>query len=256
MSILQQHKLIFGIGCGLLYLALLCSRIPAAQALRAVDLPTGITLQQVAGTVWDGSVNAVGINGLVLQRIRWQLHFSHLLLGRVNADVTIGTAENPADMHFTGNITIDANQGLTLTAGNFQLPTNMVIARIPLPVPVLAEGHFLLSEVALEYQLATGTCAALTARGEWINAAVQGTQGMIALGDFAANVSCPKGELQLVVEPANSLNLSATAQLSSGGKLRVSGKFQPDGTLPAEVQQAAALMGKADSNGYYSINIQ
>lgn len=253
-SVLQQHKLKFIILCVLFYLGLLLNQLPAVQVVQRLELPNNISLQQVSGSIWNGQVKTAHINGIPLRNIQWQLNFLPLLLGQANADVKIG-ANSPSEIQFTGNVKVNANQYLTITSGNLQLPTDMVVAKMPLPFPVLAEGRFQLSNIALRYQLANQVCDELSAEGEWRNASVLGTNGMIPLGNFAADLSCPTQMVELVIQPNNKLNLSATVQLSPTGKVQVSGKFKPDNDLPPEVQQAAVLVGRLDNQGYFSINL-
>ena len=56
---------------------------PASQALRiAPKLPNSITLGEASGTLWDGELSAVRLNGIHLSPLRWSVHVVPLAFGR------------------------------------------------------------------------------------------------------------------------------------------------------------------------------
>lgn len=77
------HWLAVGIGA---YLAFTLSSFPAATAY-AWLAPPGLQLVGIEGTLWSGRAAGGSVGDLALRDVRWRVHASQLLLGRVAADL-------------------------------------------------------------------------------------------------------------------------------------------------------------------------
>ncbi|MDF2179224.1 type II secretion system protein N [Aliiglaciecola sp. CAU 1673] len=231
------------------YLIFLVAYLPAVQVLPRLPLPSQLSLQGVSGTVWQGNALRLSYQGLPIENLSWQLSPWGLLLGKANITVKAGNSRDAEQIALEGQVGASASSiasdGLTL-----YLPTDLVISQLPLPLPVNAKGRFKVTLDELEYG---PDCQALLGKGQWLNAQVAGTQGFIDLGNFDADLGCVEGDITLNVKEPNRFGLSAEARIPANFKVKISGKFKPDPSLPQEVHNAAKLFGQPDSQGYYQI---
>lgn len=231
------------------YLVFILAYLPAAQVLARLPLPTKLQFWGVSGTLWHGHAQQVSYQGLSMDNLSWQLNPLGLLVGQARVRVTAGNSRDPQQLSLDGQVSAHtsgfSSDGLTL-----YLPADLVMAQLPLPLPVDAGGRFKVALDTLEYG---PNCQQLQGKGQWLNAQVSGSQGAIALGNFDADLRCENGSVVLTIKEPNRFGLSADARIAANFKINVSGKFKPDPSLPAEVHNAAKLFGKPDSQGYYQI---
>src|SRR3954468_16935037 len=89
-----------GIAAYLLFLALLA---PASIVMAKADLPPGVSLADVQGTLWNGSARATvrqGSASLAIDRVEWHFVPSQLFTGRLAFDLR---AESPK-LHASGRL--------------------------------------------------------------------------------------------------------------------------------------------------------
>ena len=237
--------------CLFVYGIFLVVKLPASQVISRVQLPPGVSVNAVSGTIWNGQAQQVIAHGLPLNRLSWQLDALPLLWGSVSAQVKGGNMRTVDEISFKGQVQFAKNslRGEDLQA---YLPTNLVISLLPLPFPVQADGRFRIQLEALAY--ADG-CQTLRGKGQWLKAEVRGLSGQIVLGNFDAQLSCDQGDVLLEIKEPNSFGLSAIARVPKNMQFSVQGKFKPDADLPKEVLHAAQFFGKPDGKGYYPLKL-
>lgn len=246
-----MKKSVIWVALGLfVYLVFLLSKLPAAQVLSRISLPSEVNLQGVSGTIWQGQVINASVGGLPLQNVRWTLNFLPLLIGQLSADVQAGNMRNNEEISFTGELSLASKQ-IQLQQLQAYLPTNLMVSLLPLPFPVKAEGRFKIQVDELHY---TTACQTLVGSGQWLNAKVAGLNGMIDLGVFNADMKCENNNVVLTVKEPNRFGLSAEAVILADLNYSINGRFKPDADLPEEVHQAAQMFpGNKDAQGYYLI---
>jgi general secretion pathway protein N len=233
----------------LAYVGFLIAKLPAIQVISRLQLPTNISVIGVSGTIWQGQAMQLTINTLPVDKLEWQLSFWPLLWGKAKLDVKAGNIRQSEDVSFSGLLWLGKN---SVAAENFSLylPSDLVIAQLPLPIAVNAKGRFSLKLNELEYLQG---CQTLSGKGQWLNAEVMGLQNPITLGTFNAELSCIDNDVLISVKEPNSFGLSARARVPNNLQFSVEGRFKPDPSLPKEVQQAAQFFGKPDAEGYYPV---
>lgn len=253
---LQQHKVKLIIAAVLFYFILVIANLPASQVINRLPLPSNVTLSGVSGTLWNGEMRSAMVNGIQVKDIAWKLSAGALLLGKASLDIKAGNARAPEQIAFNGLVEASL-LSLNATAENAKLflPTHLVLAQVPLPLPVQAGGRFYLDVSSLEYAVAESHCVAIQANGGWNNASVSGAMGMIDFGRFESAITCQDKVIHIQIDPNNVLGLDVLATLSGQGQVGVKGKFKPSTSLPQEVHQAARMFGRADSQGFYHISM-
>ena len=86
----------------LAYLVFALVTLPAAVVVPRVT-PPGITLSGLDGTVWNGSAEALQVNGVHVGRVQWDLHILALLSLRAAADVRLDRTDGFAQGGVSAN---------------------------------------------------------------------------------------------------------------------------------------------------------
>lgn len=55
------------------YIIFLIARLPAEQVVARVNLPDNLRIQDVSGTIWQGQIGQMSIQGIPLRSVQWQL---------------------------------------------------------------------------------------------------------------------------------------------------------------------------------------
>ncbi|ALT00555.1 general secretion pathway protein GspN [Lacimicrobium alkaliphilum] len=235
----------------LAYIIFLIAKLPAEHLVSRVDLPDSLRIQDVSGTVWQGRIEQMSIQGIPVRAVQWQLSPWGLFAGKAVLDLQAGNIRNADELSLDGQVSLSMS---AVGASNLDIyvPADLIIAQLPLPLPVNARGRFKVALQELDY---ARQCRSLEGQGQWLNAEVAGTQGYIALGNFDADLNCKAESVLVNIKEPNSFGLSAQATISPALDIRVSGRFKPAQELPQEVHEAARLFGRPDSDGYYQIRL-
>ena len=146
----------------------------------------GLRLQQVHGTVWDGTADDVlGADGRRLGRLQWQLS-RRALLGQLQMQL----AFDGPQVDFSGTVR-RTPQG-RVEAEGWKLRADLAATDIPLPVDwgkPLGE----LQVVADHALLQGGWPLQLQAQGQWHRAAVRTADGELALGELQGSAQAQGG---------------------------------------------------------------
>jgi len=239
-------KLLLGITA---YFIFLVANLPASQVIPRLSLPSNISISGLSGTIWHGKAQQVSVQGLPINNLKWEINLWALLTAKLGIELNGGSIRQADEIAISGYL---ATNGARIISDDLTLylPTDMVISRLPLPIPVKAKGRFKVALNTLDFEQ---KCHKLDGKGQWLAGAVAGTGGWINLGNFDADLSCVNNNILLDVKEPNSFGLSAKASIPANFKLQVTGKFKPNASLPQEVHQAARFFGQPDTKGYYQI---
>lgn len=226
--------------------------LPASQVLGRVQLPPNIQIGEVSGRIWEGRASAVSVSGLVVEDVKWDMQVLPLLWGQLSFEVDAGNARAADDISFSGPISTSVFSTGTLRTQDLKifLPSALVIAQLPLPVPVNAGGRFRVQIDELDFDQ---QCQSLTGKGQWLNASFMGMGEPLQLGNFDADLSCEDGMTLIQINEPNSFGLSAVARVPADLQISVEGRFKPADHLPRDVHEAAKFFGQPDSDGYYEL---
>jgi len=239
------------------YLILLIAYLPAVHIVKFIQTnnPTlPLTIGKVEGTLWTGKVDRLIAQGIVINNLKWELSPWSLLMGKASLDLNGGKIRESEQAYIKGNISTSLFNLQNMSAQQLRLflPARSVMAQVPLPVPVTADGRFRVEINEFEFDKA---CVNLVGRGTWLNGSVSGPSGVIDFGNFDAKLVCEEEQFAIQIQPDNMLNLDAKVLLSVAGKYKINGRFKPSDAMPKEVHQAANFFGTADSEGFRKINL-
>jgi general secretion pathway protein N len=245
----MKSVLKWGSLCLVVYFILLIVKLPAVQVLSKIQLPEGINISVISGTIWNGHAQRAQIKGLPINDINWSLSFLPLLLKEISADIKVGNLRDVEQISVSGHISFSGQrfQSQDLLA---YVPANLAISLLPLPIPIQADGRFKVQLNEVDYKAG---CQTFSGNGQWLNANFTGVTGIIELGSFDADLSCENNSIILNVKQPNRFGLTAKTKIPANMKFTIEGRFKPEASLPKEVHQAAQFFGKADADGYYPI---
>ncbi|WP_299072130.1 type II secretion system protein N [uncultured Paraglaciecola sp.] len=233
----------------LVYVVFLIAKLPAVHVISNIQLPAGVNVGGISGSIWNGQMQRAQANGLPISNLSWQLSFFPLLIGEVSADIKAGNVRDIEQISANGHVSV-SSQGIQAEDVVAYVPTDLVVSMLTLPVPVQAGGRLKVQLNELSYKAG---CQTALGKGQWLNANYTGTAGTIDLGNFDADLGCQKGNIVVDVKQPNSFGLTAKALIPANLNFKVEGRFKPNANLPKEVHQAAQFFGKTDANGYYPI---
>lgn len=224
----------------LVFLGVILSTLPATLLLRV--LPSRLALEQVSGTLWQGSAAQLRLDGTVLGRLDWQLSPWRLLTLVVAADLQL----TRPDGHLEGHLT-RASDG-TIAAQDL---------RVDLPLTTLHPEH---TGPSWEGRV-SGTIRAVRLEQGWPRqldaqltmAHLRAPQGHDDLGTFV-----------LLFDPTQATSTALRGQVhDAGGPLAVSGQllleqnrsYRLEGFVRArrsvseELARTLAFLGSPDADG-------
>lgn len=250
----MNYKKIIPAAIGL-YFVFLVILAPAAWWLKLVPLPSQVQLGPVSGTLWQGQVQAISLNGYVLPAVNWQLKPWALLTGKLALSLDIGQIRQTTQPYAKAQLAYGFS-GLELESSQLRLPVEPVVPllKLRLPFQVAASGTMLLN--IQHFSMGQPWCEQLAGKASWLDARFQAPSGWIDLKAIDADLSCQQGQLQLVTESGNPLALNVTALIGEQGKYQLNGTMKPDTSMPKEVHQAMQFVSRPDAEGRFTLKLQ
>jgi general secretion pathway protein N len=245
----MKSVLKWGSLCLVVYVIFLIVKFPSVHVLSKIQLPKGVTVSGISGTIWNGHAQRAQAKGFPISDVNWTLSVLPLMIGEINADIKAGNIRDVTQISANGYVSFKG-QHLKIENLLAYVPANLAISLLPLPIPIEADGRFKVELNEVDYEAG---CQTFTGKGQWLNANFTGVNGIIELGNFDADLSCQDGNVVLNVKQPNSFGLTAKATIPANMKFKIEGRFKPESRLPKEVHQAAQFFGKVDADGYYPI---
>ncbi|MGB1543491.1 MAG: type II secretion system protein N [Spongiibacter marinus] len=166
----------------------------------------GVELGVAKGSLWRGEFSHVGVQGVTLRGVSWQLSPLQSFSGK---PLALSVAE-PANVSLTAGVKGDALLISGLTATGRLAP---VLEAIQVPAMGF-DGVF--NAQASEASLTAQGCQSLTGNVE-IGQLSGDIDGLESLGQIRAEVSCDAGRLRIVIDEANPHRLRGTVTLDARG---------------------------------------
>ena len=253
MITFSQHKLLWSLAALLFFVVSLVLTMPAKHIVNRLALPANVSIAGVSGTLWQGQAQRVVVAQTQLNNLHWNIDSLPLLWGELGASIKLGNARQLITPYARGQLSYHLfSQEVSADNLTVRVAAQEVLDRANLPMQVLAKGAVETRLTQASLSLATGQpqCKTLNGQGSWRNASVIAPSGLVALGDFKAQLGCPDGQLQIQVNEPNKLNLTFVAQGSSMQNLSVSGKFNIPNDMPQELQAVARFLGTPGADGF------
>lgn len=231
------------------YLVFLIILMPANLVRNWVNLPNGIQISDIKGSIWHSRVNTVKIEQFTLSNIRIKLNPLSLFTLNPQLNVTFGDALTPGA---EGQVTINGLlSDLQFSNVQVNIRANDLVPYLNLPVPVTA--HQFIDISLNSFVVGKAVCQRLSGNIRWNKAAVTTFNEKVVLGSLSALLSCQDGDAVLTLNEQNDLGLSFSASLGEGLAASGDGYLTPNNKTPKAIQQILPFLGKADNQGRYRL---
>lgn len=235
----------------LTYVIFLIVLAPADKIIGQFKLPRGVAIGQISGSIWSGKAEQVIIDNYAINKVRWDVNLTSLLMFNPSVDVTFGNryAKGPQGHATLQNLT---GQPKVVDA-DVNIDANEVLPYLPLPIDMTAQGKVQLT--AAEFAMGKPVCEQLNGDIKWQNAQINAMDEQIDLGAFKANLGCENGAVTVDVLKDNRLGLEFTAYIAKPGRISGQGYITPGSEFPEQIKPVLSFIGKPDKQGRYRIKI-
>ncbi len=223
-----------------LYILSLLLTAPASLITRFIPENSGVAINQISGTVWDGKI--VGIdyrNQFQLKKITWKMDWLALLALKIKADVKFDNGRKV----MSGIAAVSYGfSGVTVSDVDIDLKATELVSYLQLPIPITPSGKFnLLIEKAT---LGAPYCGELTGKLLWNNAVVDTPMGNVDLATPKVDLDCVEGALFAVLEQdSEQLTTKVDISLKTGGNYQLQGTLIGHEKLEPSLLQAIGMLG-------------
>ncbi|WP_298775205.1 type II secretion system protein N [uncultured Shewanella sp.] len=240
-------KIIIGL---FIYLIFLVATLPANFAMRFVALPSGLSIGDVSGSVWQGSIDSVTFEGRPLDTLKWDLSPWRLFLGQVQVDFSLGERNTPINAR---GLLRASFSGLYVEAFRFEAPIPILLGQKVLPFRTKIDGD--MSVFLNEFDSGEAWCETLSGTAIINQAKVNNQFGDYPLGDISFALSCVNGDIEFKTdEKMNRLGLVGTLLLQDKNRVAIDAKMKETADQPADLKKMLSQFGAKDSQGYYTLN--
>lgn len=225
-----------------------------AKVVYWAPLPSNVSLTQAQGTLWQGSLGEVQVQGVSFNNVAWDWHVSDLLLGKVTVDINIPERNNSINLDAMVSAGLSSVAVQQLDAAG-ELNTLLHLSGVKMPLKTQGQWQLSLTDYKVKDPTPTHLCDQLTgsARGDNIQVLVNNMwQG---LGDFPVTLGCAKaGAITLAMNGNNSMGLDFTGSINAE-KIAASGTVRPNPETPEALAKMIAYLGRPDSQGRYRFSL-
>lgn len=243
---------VLALGFGV-YLVGLLVFLPARLVVAMAPLPEHIQLQGVQGTLWKGQAQQLQVQHKYLEQVSWDVFPLALLTGQFAADVRVGQSPvNPVrgQAHLVASL---SGQQLTLEDARFQGELGHLARWLDIPDLVPLQGEIVLG--LTEFALGQPICSHLSARvGAYEVQTLIGSNWQ-ALGDYAMQLSCSEGLVQVNMDPSNHLGLQVQGRFAPAD-VDLAVTMQPTAMAPTAIHDLLKLVGRPNQQGQYNFRFQ
>jgi hypothetical protein len=239
--------LLIGLGS---YLLIMVISLPAEHVLGWTannQQKPPFTYGAIKGSLWRGKMEAVTINGVSLDKLKWSFSLSNLLFGRLGFDIQLNHAgeELEADVAkgFGNEIFIEDISGT--------IPAGIIPAMIDMP-QIGVDGRVNLN---LE-QLTLSDNQIIYAEGElqWLGSALK-SPFALKVGDLQAELETDDaGAVQAKIKDLGGATaVNGELSLTAEGNFQVNGQIKPSADSDPKLGGALSAISKPKPDGSYQI---
>ena len=240
-----MRRLRFVVLLGTLYALFLIASAPASLLSHASFFASGIRLEQLDGTLWQGSAGKLGITSpmgpLQIPDVRWTVQWPYLLRGELALKLETAVA--------AGSLGVARGfGGVRLLHADLAMPAADLAQMLP-PLAAWQPG----GEVQLQsdgFALDSGTMQAL-----WSNASLN-LSPLQPLGDYRLALGASANKITAHLETQNGkLQLTGNGEYSNVSGMRFSGTAQAAPARAKELQALLLTLGSDRGDGVHAFTV-
>ncbi|WMN87428.1 type II secretion system protein N [Vibrio parahaemolyticus] len=226
--------------------------LPVSWVVKQSPKVSGLDIQGVQGTIWQGHASNVRWQRQNLGEVNWDFQWSALFTGKAEFAVRFGRG---SDMEVRGRGLVGYGLFGDAYAKDLvaSVPAIKVVEQARLPVPVGVDGQLELNIHHATY--ATPWCGEGDGTLVWNASGIQSPLGRLDLGPVVANLNCKDSVLTASGEQ-NSPQVSAafSAELMPNQRYSTTAWFKPGAEFPSAMGDQLQWLGKPNAQGQYEFD--
>jgi len=238
---------LFAVAAYLLFILVLlpADRVYSLLQQRGIRVPT---LYQVSGSIWHGHIDRARIAGLDVNNIEWCLHPWALLIGRLEAGVSLANSTAP--------LAVVAGRNLD---GSYYIHSGDEALSIPvLESLITARPSGITGAVSLDLQdirVQAGKLQAITGSLQWQQAGL-GAPLDIEIGNFELSVNTKDGVIHgTLKDTGGPLQAQGQIVLQADNRYRLTMTLVSRDRSRNDLKQALRLLGTPSPDGRVSLTL-
>ncbi|WP_299495842.1 type II secretion system protein N [uncultured Shewanella sp.] len=240
-------KIIIGL---FIYLIFLVATLPATFVARFVELPKGLSVADLSGSVWAGQINSITFEGRQLDTLKWDFSPWRLLLGQAQVNFTLGERNTPINAK---GLVRASFSGMYLEDFRFEAPIPALLGNKALPLRSKVNGD--ISLFIKEFDSGKPWCEALSGTAIINQAKLNNQFGDYPLGNVSFALACVNGNIELKTDDKmNHLGLVGSLIIQDKNRVAIDAKMKETPEQPADLKKMLSQFGAKDSQGYYTLN--
>ena len=232
-----------------LYLFFMISSMPLSFVSQWLELPKNVAVGKVSGSIWQGEITSLVVDGVTISKLETELSFFSLLMFSPEIKLSFG---DPLLKGPEGNVTISGLfTDITIEHMVLSAEANLIASKLQLPIPITAHDYI---DLNIEhFVIGQPICHELVGNISWQKAAVTALGEKVQLGELTAKLTCQQGKLVMEINPKNDLGLSFTASVGQGFRASGDGYLTPTDKTPQAIQQRLPFLGQAEGQGRHRL---
>lgn len=232
------------------YGGFLIRSVPAAVVWQYAPAIPGLELSGLSGTLWNGQVQDVNVQGVSLSQLSWTFQPSALLRGNLALDVSIGHTRSPlsgrAQLAFDGN---------NLNISNLFARSSLeyIQSQSPVELPAEATGHLNLE--ASKLVLNQSGCQSLSGQLRLQQGEVISPVAQLDIGQIDSSLSCANNGFRInATQQSDMFESTGHINLAINGQYQLESHVTPTEFTPTNIIQGLAYIGKDQGEGRYALS--
>ncbi|RTE86195.1 MULTISPECIES: type II secretion system protein N [Gammaproteobacteria] len=232
----------------IVYLGALVVFLPARMVTHWAPIPQSVHISGVTGTIWNGTVDTVQVQGRVVKNIAWEIFPLALFTGKLATKVSVQSGQsNPFALNGYVNASMSGvSVEELMVRGDLEKTVNWL--DIPAAALVPVRGEYTLH--IEEFNQGQPLCSALKGQGRAFDVTTRIGQSWESVGDYQVTAQCDSGEVVLNMPEDNMLGIFFNLQLSNTG-YTLNGHLKPTAQAPQVIRDALRMVGNPNSQGQY-----
>lgn len=235
------------------YVIALVVMLPA-KVIYWLPLPAQVGVSQISGSLWQGQIGRLQVQGVVLSNIQWDWQLWQLVTGKAVFDVRVPPQNNSLAVNGRVSAGLNSVMAENLRASG-DLGTLLQLANTRLPLQTQGNWSLTVDTFSVSNPSPQKWCNQLsgTAHGRNIQVLVNGAWQN--LGDFPVGLGCSNtGTVELSMNGENSLGLALQGDINSHD-ITISGTVRPNPRTPEGLAQMFRYLGQPDAQGRYRFSL-
>ena len=235
------------------YLIFVITTLPAQFGLWLVEIPKGLHVSGVSGSLWSGQAASVSWKGQTIDELSWKTNVTALLTGSLELYL-VGGQNVSSDIEVKGTLG-RGSSGWYAQELQFSVPATLAASAMSSPMPVELGGW--IEGNIKQAQQGSPWCDVLDAQVEWTKASVEGMSlpAPLDLDDTMARLSCNNGSLVADISDKGQVLGLAVQGVLDDKQYHLEGHMAPGSLFPDNFKQALSFFANPVGQGRYQIEL-